>query len=386
MHSAILYYIPDLSRKDGGIFQYSMKVLEELRDSKRNIVVYNSDDYNYLAGRFKDAQNITIVQSSTGYFHRIKNKLKRLSVSVNKELRFMPVFSEETIPTKVLKKYKIKIIHSPTQSFPRNNIPFIFTLHDVQELHLPEFFTPHEREQRARNNRLGCAKASRIVVSYNHVKQDLIKFFNLPPEIIDVVFIGSPDPELEVRENTLTSGKKYILYPAATWPHKNHLNLIKAFILARQNHPDFGEYKLVCTGHQTEHFKQIALLISESGIDEYIEFKGLVSDNELKDLYQNTTAVVVPTKYEAGSFPLMESLVQNIPVICSNVTSLPETIEDENFVFDPNDIPEMSDKIYRITCDPKYREANVKLSLQLRPKLIERKLAATFDEIYNKVK
>jgi len=386
MHSSILYYIPNLSRKDGGIFQYSVKVLDELRESKRKVIVYNSNDYSFLVERFKDASNIEIIQTTSSVAQRIKNKLKRISINIKNELGFMPVFTEETIPHSVLLKHNIQLVHSPTQSYPNNNIPFIFTLHDVQELHLPEFFTPIEREQRARNNRMGCEKASRIVVSYNHVKQDLVKYFNVNSELIDVVFIGSPDPTLKARENTLNVGEKYLLYPAATWPHKNHLNLLKAFILTKENHSDFNDYKLVCTGHQTEHFQQLDTFIKKKGCEKFVEFKGLVSESELKDLYSRANGVIIPTKYEAGSFPLMEAIVQNIPVICSNVTSLPETIQDTNFVFDPNNISEMSDKLYRISCDHDYREANVKLSLQLRSNLIERKLASTFDEIYDKVK
>ena len=67
----------------------------------------------------------------------------------------------------------------------------------------------------------------------------------------------------------------------------------------------------------------------------------------------------MPTLYEAGSFPLMESILMGIPVVCSNVTSLPETIGDNQFVFDPNNINDIAEKIIKIWDDENYRADNL---------------------------
>lgn len=378
----ILFYIPYLSRRDGGIFQYSMRVLEALRKSQHNLIVLNDTECDLLAERFRDSDNITVVKVNFSLPFKISNKFRQLSEALHQTISFFPEINQQTLPNSFLSKYQIDLIHSPTQAFTTNKTPFIFTLHDVQELHMPGNFSPLERELRARNNRIGCERAARIVVSYGHVKEDLIRYFQFPQDRIDVIFIGTSDNVLPIRNNALHDFDNFILYPAATWPHKNHLNLIKAFEKAKADHPEFKEFRLVCTGHKTGYITQIEHYLADSDVSEDIEFKGVVSDEELKHLYSRAAAVVVPTKYEAGSFPLMESLVQQIPVICSNVTSLPETIEDRAFVFDPDDANEMAEKIFRIACDRGFRERNVHNAQRVRIRLIDVDLVTEFDAIY----
>ena len=93
-------------------------------------------------------------------------------------------------------------------------------------------------------------------------------------------------------------------------------------------------------------------------------------------------AVVVPTLYEAGSFPLIESILMGIPVICSNVTSLPGTIGNEKFIFNPYDIEEMALMIERICFDIRYRELNIKNSTIRSKKLKNDNAAIKIENIY----
>lgn len=380
----ILYYIPSLSRTQGGIYQYSIRVLEALRKSEHHFVVLNNSEFDLLTERFADSDNITVVKQKLSFPFRISNKFRQLSGALHETISFFPKKYEQTIPDSFLRKHQIDLIHSPNQAFTTNKTPFIFTLHDVQELHMPGNFSPLERELRARNNRIGCELAERIVVSYNHVKNDLVRFFNFPSDRIDVVFIGTSDNGLTVRDNSVDDFDKFILYPAATWPHKNHRNLIRAFEKAKAEQNEFKEFRLVCTGHKTDHMEQIEQQLQQSGVSGDIEFKGVVSDGELKNLYARAAGVVIPTKYEAGSFPLIEALVQKIPVICSNVTSLPETINDPAFVFDPENVEEMAEKIFKITCDREFRERNVRNAGRLRAGLVDVDLVNKFDSIYSR--
>ena len=134
--------------------------------------------------------------------------------------------------------------------------------------------------------------------------------------------------------------KKYVLYPAATWKHKNHISLIKSL---RKLRDEGIEIDLVSTGNRTEYFKTIQSVIDELDLSEVVHFLGIVSEEELIGLYKNARLVVIPTLYEAGSGPLYESMRYGIPVVCSNVTSLPETVGKNEFVFNPNNLEEMTD-------------------------------------------
>jgi glycosyltransferase involved in cell wall biosynthesis len=76
-------------------------------------------------------------------------------------------------------------------------------------------------------------------------------------------------------------------------------------------------------------------------------------------LYRNAALVVIPTEYEAGSYPLLEAMMLGAPVICSNVTSLPDAIEDKRFVFDPYDENALAALIQSMLANEPLRADNI---------------------------
>ncbi|WP_330202771.1 glycosyltransferase [Cyanobacterium sp. DS4] len=155
--------------------------------------------------------------------------------------------------------------------------------------------------------------------------------------------------------------KDFILYPAQTWQHKNHLSLIKAIELIKAQHQ--RSINLVCTGKKNSFFDEtIEKYLTNSPVSKQIHFMDIVPETELYWLYKNCALVVVPTLYEAGSFPLLEAMSLDVPVICSSVTSLPETIGDSRFVFEPLNIQQMADLIMNMLDNEQLRGDNVENS------------------------
>ena len=386
MPKRILYYIPRISQDQGGIFQYSTRVLDSLQSLDHQIIVYSITEQVHLRNRYENSRNTIVPHlKEPNLMARIKGKLKRISTLLNKELPAFPVFSDDTILDTLIREHDIDLVHSPTQAYPLTNTPFVFTLHDIQEIHMPQYFSPLERESRARNNRIGCQRAEKVIVSYEHVRQDLKEYFNVTQEKVGLVFIGTSDVSLSPRKDTLKNKSNRLLYPAATWPHKNHINLIKAFALAKREHSELDGLILTCTGAFTPHKEEIEKVVIQEKMDGQVEFKGLVSDLELKELYDTCSAVIIPTCYEAGSFPLMEAIVQHIPVVCSNVTSLPGAIDNDEFTFAPDDLSQMSECIHRITSDPQYRERNILNSIRVRPQLVDVDIASSLERVYAQI-
>ena len=93
--------------------------------------------------------------------------------------------------------------------------------------------------------------------------------------------------------------------------------------------------------------------------------------------------VIIPTLYEAGSFPLMESILLNVPVICSNVTSLPETIGNDKFVFAPYDIDDISKKLIQFWNDEEFRKGNLRQIKLQADKLKQNDSLPVLQKIYN---
>jgi glycosyltransferase involved in cell wall biosynthesis len=259
------------------------------------------------------------------------------------------------------------LLHFPFQVPPRATFrcPFIVTMHDVQELHFPEFFSPETRLQRADLYWGAISQASRVVVSFDHVKEDLLKYFGLPESRVVVIpvpygecgFADAPSTDsIEFAAKHRDLGR-YYLYPAQTWRHKNHLGLIDAFERVCQQSSE--PLSLVCTGVKNEFYPEIKKRIDRCSAGSRIHFLGVVPQEELKWLYRNALSVVVPSLYEAGSFPLIEAMQLQAPVLCASTTSLPSTIGDPRFVFDPRNIEQMADLMFKMAIDREYRQQGI---------------------------
>lgn len=387
----ILIDIPDLNKQQGGVYQYSVALLKIL--AKGNLphhfyILCNKPDQDIkeiIEGNLK----FNFTKTQPPKYSRFK--LLRFKIF---NFLFRLLWSKRRLKSKdlydcIISEYGIDIIHTPMQYLiEKPNVKNITTLHDVQELHFPEFFTSAQRAYRAVHYKKIIDDADAVIVSYNHVKNDIVKYFDKPINQVHTVLLDMQDlwfEKITIRNSKVLEKfnlpSNFLLYPASSWEHKNHLRLIKAIKLL--NNP---EIHLICTGHPTEYYRsRIKPFIEEQGLTDKIKFVGIVSDEELFELYHNCRAVVVPTLYEAGSFPLVESILMGIPVVCSNVTSLPETMGDNRFVFDPNDIEDIADKINKIWSDDIYRNENVTLLKIQAVKLNNNNAASRINMIYEEI-
>ncbi|MCZ2222798.1 MAG: glycosyltransferase, partial [Chitinophagales bacterium] len=200
-----------------------------------------------------------------------------------------------------------------------------------------------------------------------------------PPPFSENWFTTKKETDWQSLEKKYSISKKYLLYPAATWPHKNHLRLLEAFKEVQRRIPDI---KLVCTGNKTNYYSSIENKIKELEIENSVKFFGIVPEEDLIGLYKNTSLVVIPTLYEAGSGPLYEAMRYEVPVICARTTSLPETIRDERFIFDPKNTEDLANLVDKMLTDDKLREGNLLNSKNRMTELSKFDYFESFRNIY----
>jgi glycosyltransferase involved in cell wall biosynthesis len=250
-----------------------------------------------------------------------------------------------------LERAKIDVVHFTTQYAFLTGIPSIYHPHDLQHRHLMGFFSPEERRARDYIYSAFCERASYVSVVSRWSKQDIIDAYGIAESKIQIVHFA-PDFTCEqgsVRDAEANLDRKYhlqkrfLLYPGRTWPHKNHLRLLQALKYLRDEHGLV--VPLVCTGEPTEFFKKIKEEVIQLGLQEQVLFVGFVEFDELEALYKRCYGVVIPTLFEAGSFPLWEAFLNERPVACSNVTSLPEQAGDAAIIFDPYRIDHIGEAI-----------------------------------------
>jgi glycosyltransferase involved in cell wall biosynthesis len=186
--------------------------------------------------------------------------------------------------------------------------------------------------------------------------------FNIPrkrvsvvPEACDEKFSTDGD---SVKENRLLKERlgikrDFILYTAATRPHKNVSGLLKAFSRARNR---FGiEQMLVIAGPLGSEHAHLLELTKNLDLNEHVIFTGYVSDGMLPALYRSASLSVYPSFYEGFGLPVLESMASGTPVVASNTTSLPEVVGDAGILVSPYNFEEMATAMYKVLSDDAYR-------------------------------
>ena len=391
------FYIHHTTISAGGIFTYSIGILKQLlkSDQIEKIIVITSEEVNEKLKEISEDSKIEIVNiNRNDLIVKLRLICYFLLLILFTPVRniFFKVFDWLNPYSKILTKENLSLFHIPVQYSPiyKTKIPVLITMHDLQEYHYPEFFSVKEKLFRKINNKIAILDSDRIIVSFNHVKNDILKYFKVseekvsvcPPPFADNWFAETKETDWSTLSKKYNIKKDCILYPAATWRHKNHLGLLEAMknlVLEKD------DIHLVCTGKKTEFYKEIQSKILDYDLSKNVHFLGIVPEENLIGLYKNARLVVIPTLYEAGSGPLYEAMRYGIPVICSNVTSLPETIGNEDFIFNPNDSDEILKKIKLGLFDEEFRKRNIQNSIEKMDKFRQINFYDNFIEAYNKV-
>ena len=255
-----------------------------------------------------------------------------------------------------IERAQIDLMHFTTQSGFLTNIPSMYQPWDLQHVHLPQFFTPRERLARDITYRAFCERAERVIIPSRWGKRDLIDHYDLPASKIAVIPAAPALPitpptasDCEAVGRQFNLPKEFVLYPAQTWAHKNHLGLLEA--LARLRNEGKGEIPLICTGTLNEFFPTIQRRLRVLQLDRQVKFLGYVSPLVLRCLYQMCRALIFPTKFEGFGLPLLEAFSVSVPVACSAVTCLPEIADDAALLFNPDSPAEIAAALDRLWTD-----------------------------------
>jgi glycosyltransferase involved in cell wall biosynthesis len=392
-----VYLIPE--GKSGGVQQYSQQLVYALgKYSDLQIKVFCSKTNKHLFEGYKgDNVSIIVLPSRCKYLRFVlNNRYIRASKYLTKVVEKL---SQNSIFQNVLAflgdyrrfiEENVDVIHFPYQVLDRYDfkIPTIISLHDLQHKYFPEFFSQSDIQKREIYFKRSAEVCTRIMVSFSHVKEDIVKFYKINPDKIDICGLGYDSKKLDDSVSFQQVQKKYeipneyLLYPAVTWRHKNHIRLINA-IRVLQNKFN-KKIKLICTGQKNEFYTEIEKEIKKLGLKEDVLFTGFLQEGDFEVLLKNAKLVVIPTLYEAESIPLIEAMAFGTPVICSNVTVLPEQIGDKRFIFDPYNSENIADKINELISNPILLKENIQNGVKQIGNIKWEKKINNFVESYKK--
>lgn len=251
-------------------------------------------------------------------------------------------------PNSPARQFRNSVLFSPFTAplFSESAIPMVCIIYDLQYLDYPQFFNEQARAERQGHFRDACALADRLVCISDYVRGRVLEASGLPPDRVITVhtrLAGRLRAPSATESDTLLARLqlkplRYLLYPANFWKHKNHEMLLLAMGLFNQRVSD-SDLKLVCTGARDERFDFIRSAAQRLGLENRIVFPGYVNEPEFAALMHGCRAMIYPSLYEGFGMPVVEAQAIGKPVLCSNLTSLPEVTGGVARFFDPK-LPE----------------------------------------------
>lgn len=176
------------------------------------------------------------------------------------------------------------------------------------------------------------------------------------PKIYELPFVAS-ESILNAVEEKINTPPKYIFYPAQFWEHKNHKNLIKAIALLKNR---ISDIYLILVGSERNSMAKIKEYIAANGINEYISIQGFVSDGQMKYLYKNAVALVMPTYFGPTNIPPLEAMVLGCPAIVSDKYAMKEQIGNAGLLCNPDSPESIADCILQVWNNEELRQNMVK--------------------------
>jgi len=240
-----------------------------------------------------------------------------------------------------LKNQNIELYHGLSNELPfgihKTKIPSVVTIHDLIFLRFPEFYKLIDRKIYYNKVKYACETAHKIIAISEQTRDDIIRWFQVKPDKIKVVY-QSVSPVFFEKQETEKLRLKYklpnrfILSVGSLEPRKNQLAILKAITAEKLDIP------VVFVGKHTSYFTKMKQFIEANGLTQQVFFLPHISDEELAGLYQMAKLSVYISFFEGFGLPVIEAMASGCPVITSNVSCLPETAGNAALLCAPGDV------------------------------------------------
>lgn len=253
-----------------------------------------------------------------------------------------------------IQKFKPDIYHEPNFLAHRFDGPSVITVHDLSWIRYPETHPVARVRAMDKFFEPGLRRASRVITDSEFVKQELIELFGIRPEIIHPVLLGADGlfaPLDAVQTQTVLQGLSlthghYLLAVGTLEPRKNLQVALEAYAsLPTKLRERFPLVLVGMKGWKTSNLEQKLAPMVASG---QVRQLGYLSREDLATVMAGATAMVYPSIYEGFGLPLLESMACGVPVIASNVSSIPEVVGDGGLLLDPFDAQALAQKMVQL--------------------------------------
>lgn len=327
-----------MDKQYSGVAEYSSALLRAM------LRLNKTDEFSFFYNSFRD------VSARIGSFDHPKLKIYRSSYP-NRIFNYalQQFFSWPKIDNLV---GNCDVFWSPHINFSNfsNRTKHVLSIHDISFLRYPEFFSRRKNFwHRALDLPKLAQEASKIIAVSENTRRDIIELLQVREDKVTTIYSGVnkavplPSP-IEEKKFFIKHDLKdnFIFYLGTIEPRKNVAGLIYAYNRFRDENIKIVDMQLVLAGAKGWKNRSIYRAWEQSPYRRDIKFLGYVSPEEKELLYKRAGIFVYPSYYEGFGLPVLEAMHRGLPVITSNVSSLPEVAGSAAITLNPYDINEIA--------------------------------------------
>ena len=251
----------------------------------------------------------------------------------------------------------------------RTKVPTVMVTHDIAHVHYPgqvpaaarwyyQYFVPRYLQ-----------RADELVTVSNFCRQDIHAQYGVPAEQIRVAgnaakpsFVPLSNTEKDTVKQQYSKGEDYFFYLGALHPRKNIIRLLQAFDLFKKQ--TGSSMKLLVGGRLAWQSGSIKVAYENASSRADIHFLGYVSDEDLPRLTGAALALTYVSLFEGFGVPIIEAMQAGVPVMTSNVSSMPEVAGDAALLVDPTDEQQIAQGMQQLMADQQLRQTLIAKGMQ----------------------
>lgn len=276
---------------------------------------------------------------------------------------------------------------------------YVLEIPDLIYHHYPEFGSWKSKIYERFLEKTIAKNAEHIVTISDFCRDDIVSFLNVEPDKVTNMK-GAADAEYRVIDDydfiqsTLDKyelyDKEFFVYLGNQRPHKNLVGLLRAFEQFRASVNKDVNLVIIggvdARGRDADSKRiQDQLSTMKSGGDVILLGK-VFDNNEVAAIFNRAIAMVHPSLHEGFGLTPLEAMKCGCPVICSNVTAMPEVVGDSGILINPENIKEISEAMSKIYLDMGLQNELAKKSLEQSKMFSWDKTATILFKVFNALK
>jgi glycosyltransferase involved in cell wall biosynthesis len=280
------------------------------------------------------------------------------AIPLTGRLKPLRVAAENTWLATQARQDGLDLVHHLNAVLPLvRRTPGIVTVHDLQPFDMAANFHPAKRVYLHRSVPRSIRRARLVLTPSEFVRQGVIDRFGVAPQRVRAIRWGVDPPSTQITVGQVQARyalpRRWFVFPAVTWPHKNHEMLVRAFAtVAAKEH----DVMLVLTGGEAQAEETLRDEITRLGLRGRVRRTGRIPRADLLAIVRGATALTFPSRYEGFGLPVLEAMSLGTPVLSADAASLPEVVGDAGRLIDAGDVDAWGHAMLELLGDGDERE------------------------------